>query len=94
MTCLKLTLPASGNMPVPLTLAQAFSAHELLQLEHAAMYTRALMRRELARAEVADALGQTLTRQDAGAVEYASWLPDPGALEVASWASTMRSMAR
>lgn len=94
MTCLKPALPASGNVQVLLTLPQALPAQELLEPEHAVIDTQALLRRELAGADVAASFGHALNRRDAGATEYASWLPDPGALEIASWASNRRSAVR
>ena len=35
MTCLKLTLPASGTVPALLTLPQPLTPQTLLELEHA-----------------------------------------------------------
>jgi hypothetical protein len=94
MTCLKFTLPASGTVPALLTLPQPLTAQTLLELEHEVIGTLAMLGRELFGAGVATIPGHAVSRPDAAAIEYASWMPDPGAIELASWAAHMRTSVR
>lgn len=94
MTCLKLTLPASGTVPALLTLPQPLTPQTLLELEHAVIGTLAMLGRDLFGAGVEMAPEPAASRPDDAAIEYASWMLDPGAIEVASWAVHMRTSVR
>lgn len=93
MTCLNLTHPASGTVPVLLTLAQPRTAQALLELEHAVAVAGrlAMLSRDLFGAGAGEAVEHAVHRPDPGEIEYTSWMPDPGAIEVASWAAHIRA---
>ena len=64
MTALQLTVAVPGDDPAVLTLPQPLTAETLTRIEQAVADTLAMLRRDLCgRAD------------DAGAIEYASWLP-------------------
>jgi len=94
MTCLKLTHPASGTVPVLLTLPQPLTAQALLALERAVVGTLAMLGRDPFDAGVGTVHAHAGCRPDAAEIEYASWMPDPGAIEVASWAAHLRTCVR
>ncbi|MES2098454.1 MAG: hypothetical protein V4569_01405 [Pseudomonadota bacterium] len=94
MTCLKLTLPASGTVPALLTLPQPLTAQALLELEHAVAGTLAMLGRDLLGTGAGISLEPVVSQPDAAEIEYASWMPDPGAMEVDSWAAHMRPFVR
>ena len=39
-----------------------------------------------------DVAARTQRPTDVGAIEYASWMPDPGAVEMALWATQLQSI--
>ena len=84
MTSLQLTLPVSGAVPANLTLA--LTPQALQELEHAVSGTLGMLLRDLCGLAAVRAVQPT----DAGAIEYASWMPDPGAVEMASWAAQLQ----
>jgi hypothetical protein len=85
MTAVQLMLPMPGVAPAVLTLPQPLSAPALQALEQAVAGTRAMLRRDLQGAHDPATAGWATSRQAAGEIEYASWLPDAGAIEYASW---------
>jgi len=98
MTCLKSTPPASATVPVLLTLRHPQSAPPSapawLDAEHAFTATLGQLGCALFGVGVGANFDQTLSRAEAGEIEYASWLPDAGAIEVASWATHLRASVR
>ncbi len=90
MTCLQLTLPASGTAPALLTLPQPLTPQALLEVEHAVCGTLGLLRRDLLGAGLWATSGRAMPGSDTAEIEYASWLPDRGATEFASWAKHLR----
>lgn len=65
MTSLQLTVPVAGNEPVLVTLPQPLTLDALGYLERAISRTLGMLRRDLGGNASA-----------AGAIEYASWMPD------------------
>jgi hypothetical protein len=94
MTCLKITPPASGTVPVLLTLPQPPTAQALLAVERAVIGALAMLGRDQFDAGAGTIPEHAVSRPDAAEIEYASWMPDPGAIEVASWAAHMRTSVR
>ncbi len=86
MTSLQLNLPASGAVPADLTLPLPLTPRALRELDHAVSGTLGMLLRDLCGA----AANRTVQPTDAGAIEYASWMPDPGAVEMASWTAQLQ----
>ena len=87
MTSLQLTLPASGAVPAVLTLPLPLTPRALRELDIAVSGGLGNLLRDLCGVAADRAVPPT----DAGAIEYASWLPDPGAVEMASWTVQLQS---
>lgn len=85
MTPVQLTLPVPGAAPAVLTLPQPLTAQALQALEQAVAGTLGMLRSDLHGAPGAEPADRAASRQAAGQIEYASWLPDAGAIEYASW---------
>jgi hypothetical protein len=85
MTSIQHTLPVAGGVPAVLTLP--LTPRALRDLDQAVSGSLGVLLRGMYRDTAADAL----LPADAGAVEYASWMPDPGAVEMASWSASLRS---
>lgn len=64
MTSMHLTVGSPGDDPAVLTLPQPLTAEALLRLEQAVAGTLGMLRRDLCG-----------SANDAGTVEYASWMP-------------------
>lgn len=86
MTSLQLNLPVSGAVPAILTLPLPLTPQALRDLDHAVSGTLGMLLRDLC----GDAAGRAVQPTDAGAIEYASWMPNPGAVEMASWATQLQ----
>jgi hypothetical protein len=86
MTSFQLTLPVSGAMPAVLTLPLPLTPQALRDLDQAVSGSLGMLLRDLC----GDAAASAQRPTDAGAIEYASWMPDPGALEMASWATQLQ----
>jgi hypothetical protein len=85
MTSIQRTLPVAGAVPAVLTLP--LTPQALRDLDQAVSGSLGVLLREMYGDTAADALRPA----DAGAVEYASWMPDPGAVEMASWSTSLHS---
>lgn len=91
MSLAEIKLSVTDATPAVLTLPQPLTAQTVQALERALVGTLGMLHRDLDRAcalEAApssEATTRTASRQTAGQMEYASWLPDGAALEYASW---------
>jgi len=100
MSPAELKLTVADATPAVLTLPQPVNAQTVQALERALAGTLGMLRRDLGRAAVlesadsADAAARTASRQTAGEIEYASWLPDAAALEYASWMAQLLTARR
>ena len=88
MTSLQLNLPVSGAMPVVLTLPLPLTPQALRDLDQAVSGGLGMLLRDLC----GDVAARTQRPTDVGAIEYASWMPDPGAVEMALWATQLQSI--
>jgi hypothetical protein len=88
MTSLPLTVPVPGTGSVVLILPQPPTLDALHRIEQAVADTLGTLRRDLR-----DGACEAGARE-AGAIEYASWMPDAGAIEYASWTACLQPARR
>jgi len=88
MTSLPLTIPVPGTGSVVLILPQPPTLDALHRVEQAVADTLGTLRRVLR-----DGACEAAARE-AGAIEYASWMPDAGAIEYASWTACLQPARR
>ncbi len=87
---LNLSVSAPDATPAILTLPQPLTARALPALEKAIVANLGMLRRDLCSADnAADQAVDPALGQDAGELEYRSWMPDAGALEYASWTAQL-----
>lgn len=100
MSPVELKLVVAGAMPAVLTLPHPLTVQTLQALERALSGTLGMLRRDLGRASArqsadsTDAAASAASRQSAGEIGHAKWLPDAGALEYASWTAHLLTARR
>jgi len=95
MTPHQLKLPVPDASPAILNLPHPLTARALQTLGQALAANLGILRRDLCDAdEAADRAGEAGLREDAGELEYRSWMPDAGALEYASWTAQLLASRR
>ena len=87
---LPVSVPVPDATPAILTLPHPLTARALQALEKALVANLGMLRRDLCEgAEVSNRTREAHIRENAGELEYRSWMPDAGALEYASWTAQL-----